>query len=144
MRVKECMCSSIIKVEPEEKISEVAKLMKDNDIGCIPICDKQNQVVGFITDRDIVIRCVASNNNCSQTQVSEVMQKHVIKTTSDTDIESATKTMEENQIRRLPVIDNGKIVGILSMGDLARCENIPTKDVGYAFECVCEKDSECK
>lgn len=144
MRVKDCMCSSVIKVEPEEKLSQVAKLMKENSVGCIPVCDQENKVIGFITDRDIVIRCVANNENCSNIRVSEVMQKNVIKTTADTDIDDATRIMEENQIRRLPVIDNGKIVGILSLGDLARHQDISTKDVGYAFECVCENDCECK
>ena len=118
--------------------------MKDNNIGCIPVCDTENKVVGFITDRDIVIRCVANGEKCINTDVSKVMQKHVIKTTSDTDIDEAIKIMEENQIRRLPVIDNGKIVGILSIGDLARHQNIATKDVGYTFECVCENDCDCK
>ena len=144
MRVKECMSSNVIKVEPDEKISQVANLMKENDIGCIPVCDKENKVVGFITDRDIVIRCVANNENCSNTKVSEVMQKHIIKTTADTDIEEATRVMKENQIRRLPVIDNGKIVGVLSIGDLARCDEISTKEVGEAVERVCEKDCECE
>ena len=137
------MCSSVIKVEPNEKVSKVAKLMKENDIGCVPVCDNQNKVLGFITDRDIVTRCVAVNGNCSETEVSEIMQKHVIKTTPDTDIESACKTMEENQIRRLPVIEDGKIVGILSIGDLARHEDFSCENVGYTFECVCE-DCDCK
>lgn len=137
------MCSSVIKVEPNEKVSKVAKLMKENDIGCVPVCDNQNKVLGFITDRDIVTRCIAVNGNCSETEVSEIMQKHVIKTTPDTDIESACKTMEENQIRRLPVIEDGKIVGILSIGDLARHEDFSCENVGYTFECVCE-DCDCK
>ena len=137
------MCSSVIKVEPNEKVSKVAKLMKENDIGCVPVCDNQNKVLGFITDRDIVTRCVAVNGNCSETEVSEIMQKHVIKTTPDTDIESACKTMEENQIRRLPVIEDGKIVGILSIGDLARHEDFSCENVGYTFECVCQ-DCDCK
>ena len=137
------MCSSVIKVAPNEKVSKVAKLMKENDIGCVPVCDNQNKVLGFITDRDIVTRCIAVNGNCSETEVSEIMQKHVIKTTPDTDIESACKTMEENQIRRLPVIEDGKIVGILSIGDLARHEDFSCENVGYTFECVCE-DCDCK
>jgi len=137
------MCSSVIKVEPNEKVSKVAKLMKENDIGCVPVCDNQNKVLGFITDRDIVTRCIAVNGNCSETEVSEIMQKHVIKTTPDTDIESACKTMEENQIRRLPVIEDGKIVGILSIGDLARHEDFSCENVGYTFECVCQ-ECDCK
>lgn len=143
IRVKECMCSSVIKVEPKTKITEVAKLMDENDIGCVPVCDNQNKVLGFITDRDIVTKCIAKNKVCSQLEVAEVMKTEVIKTTPDTDIEDATKTMEENQIRRLPVIEDGKIVGILSIGDLARHEEVSPEDLGYTFECVCE-DCECK
>ncbi len=138
MRVKECMCSNIIKVEPEEKLSQVAKLMKENNIGCVPVCDNKNKVLGFITDRDIVVKCVANNQNCNNTQASDIMCKDVIKTTPDTDIEFASRVMEENQIRRLPVIEDDKIVGILSIGDLARNEEILTEDVGYTVECICE------
>ncbi|MGN1298926.1 MAG: CBS domain-containing protein [Candidatus Scatovivens sp.] len=138
------MCSSVIKVEPEEKLLQVAKLMKENDIGCVPVCDNKNKVLGFITDRDIITKCVANNGNCSEIKVSDVMETNVIKTTPDTDIEDASKTMEENQIRRLPVIEDGKIVGILSLGDLARHQDISAKEVGYTFECVCEDNCNCE
>ena len=143
MKVKECMCSNVITAKENDNICCAAKLMKENDIGCLPVCDETNKVLGFITDRDIVLRGIAENKDCSQTKVKDLMVKNIIKTTPDTEIEDASKIMEENQIRRIPVIENERIVGILSIGDIARNENIPCEETGYTFECICEVGCDC-
>ena len=135
MRVKDCMCSDVIQATPETNLNEVAKLMNTNHVGCVPICQNE-KVVGFVTDRDIVIRGVANNKDCNNTKVSDIMNTNVIKTTPDTDIQSAIKVMEDNKIRRLPVIEGNKIVGMLSIGDLAT--NIYNDEMGEVLECICD------
>lgn len=143
MRVKDCMCKEVVQTTPETTLTDVAKLMHTNEVGCVPVCN-DNVVVGFVTDRDIITRCVAYNKDCNTTKVSDIMNTHVIKTTPDTNIEEAIEVMEHNQIRRLPVVTNDKIVGILSLGDLAQSEHIDPEDVGYTLECICENTCGCE
>lgn len=137
MRVKECMCRKVVKATPETTLNVVAKLMQENDVGCIPICNSNNSVVGFVTDRDIITRCIATNKDYNTTKASDIMTTKVIKTTPDTEVKFATQTMSENQIRRLPVIENNQIVGMLTIGDLAQHEDVSSKEVGFTFECIC-------
>ena len=137
MRVKDCMCQKVVRATSDTTLEQIAKLMQENDVGCVPICNEENNVIGFITDRDIVTRCVATNKNCAQTKASDVMTKKVIKTTPDTELEDATQTMSDNQIKRLPVIENNQIVGILSVGDLAKNKKVSCEEVGSTVECIC-------
>ena len=138
MRVKECMSSSVVQATPDTTLSDIAKLMSSNKVGSIPICNHHNHVVGLITDRDIITRCIANNLNCANTKAQDIMNTEIIKTTPDTDIKEACKCMAENQIRRLPVVEDGQIVGILSVGDLAQSNKISTETVGQTFECICD------
>ena len=143
MRVKDCMClKEVVQATPETNLQEVAELMNNNHVGCIPVCHEE-KVVGFVTDRDIVTRAIANKLDCCSTKVSDIMNTDVIKTTPDTSIDDALETMKKNQIRRLPVIENNKIVGILSMGDIAvTCDE---EEVGYTLGCICEEnDCNCE
>lgn len=140
MRVKDCMCShEVVQATPETNLCEIAKLMDTNHVGCIPVCQNE-KVVGFVTDRDIVTRALASNKDCGSTKVSDIMNTNIIKTTPDTEIGSAIQVMEKNQIRRLPVIEDNKIVGMLTISDLA--QNLDDYEVGHTIECICDGD-EC-
>lgn len=138
MRVKDCMCKNIVTARQDTTLNEIAKLMQENDIGVVPICDNEKAIVGFITDRDIIVRCVAENKNCAETPASEVMTTEVIKTTPDTEISNALHTMSKNQIKRLPVIENNQIVGMLTVGDLANNEEVSTEEVGDTVEGICD------
>lgn len=137
MRVKECMCNNVIYTNPGDTLENVAKLMNENHIGCIPVCEEAGNVVGFVTDRDIILRGVACGKNCANTKVSEIMTTQVIKTTPDTEINSVTQTMSDNQIRRLPVIQDGKVVGILTLSDIAKNDGISKENLGNTMECIC-------
>ncbi len=137
MRVKDCMCSEVVQATPDTTLSEIAKLMDANKVGCVPVCNN-NVVVGFVTDRDIITRCVANNKNCSTTKVSDIMNTNVVKTTPDTDICSAIEVMRNNQIRRLPVVEGNKVVGMLSLGDLAQNQDVNPENLGHTLECICE------
>ena len=121
MKIKECMCNSICYCKPDSTIGEVAKTMNKNHIGCMPVCDNTNNLVGIITDRDIVLRAVA-NNKDNNTTVSEIMTTDTISCESESEIADASKLMKNEQIRRIPVTENGKLVGILTLGDLAKNE----------------------
>lgn len=136
MTIKECMCNSICYCKPDSTIGEVAKSMNHNHIGCMPVCDDSNNLVGIITDRDIVLRAIA-NNKDNNTKVSEIMTVNTISCDSKTELIDASKTMRKEQIRRIPVTENGKLVGILTLGDLAKNAQINNEFVGFTAECIC-------
>ena len=139
MRVKECMCDYVIVSKPSDTIENVAKLMNDNHVGCIPICDENDagRVVGFVTDRDIILRSVACGKDAKNTKISDIMTANVIKTTPDTEIDEVTEVMSKNQVRRVPVIEDNKIVGILTIGDIAKTQCISKDELGATIEKIC-------
>ena len=120
MKVKDCMCNDVCCVKPDNKVQEVAKLMSDYHIGCIPVCDTNNCICGIVTDRDIILRGIACDKDLKQTPIRDIMSCNVCTCKEDDDVTNAETKMSNNQIRRLPVCDeNNKVVGILTMGDLA-------------------------
>jgi CBS domain-containing protein len=125
MKVKDLMTNHICCVAPDMTIENTSKLMCGADIGIVPVCDSTG-IVGIVTDRDIITRGI-SKGFSSNEPVSKVMTKNVSSISPDSDIKEAVKLMGEKQIRRLPVISGGEIVGILSVGDLARCGKLDTE-----------------
>ena len=117
MKVTDMMTSNVEWCEPESKIQEAARKMKELDVGVMPVCDN-GQIVGVVTDRDVVINGVA-NNIPVNAQVSQVMSTDPITGNCNMLVEEAAELMAENQIRRLPIVDNDQLVGIVSLGDLA-------------------------
>ena len=140
MKVKDCMCNKVCYVTPTSTVKDCAKLMCDNHVGCIPVCDDTNTVVGLVTDRDVILRSIACDKDVNSTPVSDIMTCNVCCCTPDTDIEQAEKLMSQNQIRRLPVIENNKIVGIITLGDLAANQNVNTQSVCDTLENICGCD----
>ena len=102
MKVKDCMCEDVCCVRPETKIQEVAKLMNQHHIGCVPVCDDNNCICGIVTDRDIILRCVACNKDTNQTPASDIMTCNVTTCKQDDEMTNAQTKMEQKQIRRLP------------------------------------------
>lgn len=119
MKVKECMCEEVCCVKPETNIYEIAKLMEKNHIGCVPVCDNQNCLVGVITDRDIILRSIACDKDVKTTKASDIMTCNVCTCNENDNIVDAENKMATNQIRRIPVVENNKLIGILTLGDLA-------------------------
>ena len=120
MNVKDCMSTNICCAKADSTLKEVAKMMNNNHVGCIPICDN-NTICGIITDRDILLRGVASDKDVNTTKVSEIMSTNVCTCKENDDMSAAQAKMSEYQIRRLPVCDdNNKIIGIVTIGDLAQ------------------------
>ena len=133
MKVKECMCSEVACVNPESKITDVAKLMLNKHVGCIPVCDNNKKIVGLVTDRDLILRSLACEKNIKQTSVSEVMTTKIINVAPDAEVSEAEKIMCECQVRRVPVVENDVLVGI-TVGDLANNQNISSEEVSNTVE----------
>ena len=140
MKVKDCMCKEVVFVKPDCSTEECAKLMCENHIGCVPVCDNSNKLVGLVTDRDIILRTVGCGKEIKNTTVSDIMTCNVTCCSPETNVADAEKAMGNNQIRRIPVIENDKIVGILTLGDLAANQNVDTYQVCATLENICSCD----
>lgn len=123
--VEQLMTSSIISVSPNQTIEEAARLMQNHNIGAIPVVEN-NRIIGMVTDRDITIRSTADGGNEKQ-PVSQIMTNEVISVTPETQVDEAARLMAEKQIRRLPVIENNQIVGMISLGDIATEQQFESK-----------------
>ncbi len=91
MKVKECMCGEVCYCTPDTKISDIAKMMNEKHIGCVPICDDNNFVVGILTDRDIILRTVACQKDCNTTTASETMTKSATCCDCNEDVDKVMK-----------------------------------------------------
>ncbi len=118
MKVKDLMTKDVATLNAEDSVEQAAKIMKEHNIGSVPVCDGEN-VIGIITDRDIALRSVAEGENVKNQKVREVMSSNPVLANPDMDVHDAARIMSERQIRRLPVVDKSNIVGIVSLGDLA-------------------------
>jgi CBS domain-containing protein len=119
MKVRELMTGDPSSVESKATLGEVATLMKQEDCGSIPVVDG-GRLVGIVTDRDIVIRAVAAGKDPKTLRVSEVMSANPVTVGPDDDLKQAEKVMADRQIRRLPVVEKGALVGILVTAQIAR------------------------
>jgi predicted transcriptional regulator len=139
MKVKDCMCDDVCCVKPNAKVQEVAKLMAQNHIGCVPVCDNNDCICGIVTDRDVLLRCVACDKDIHQTPVSDIMSCNVYTCQENDEMSNAESKMGQQQIRRLPVCDNqNRIVGILTMGDIAQNnQQLGQNQVCTTFENIC-------
>ena len=146
MKVKDCMCEDVCCVRPETKIQEVAKLMNQHHIGCVPVCDDNNCICGIVTDRDIILRCVACNKDTNKTPASDIMTCNVTTCKQDDEMTNAQTKMEQKQIKRLPVCDsNNQVVGILTLGDLAHFDTqLGKQQVCTTFENICNCEGQIK
>jgi len=119
MQIKDVMTKNVKVIPANASIRDAAKLMKDIDSGFVPVIDTDN-VIGVITDRDIVLRSTAEGRDPNETKVEEVMTKQFFFLYEDEDVKEAAKVMSDHQVRRLPVVNRQEeLVGILSLGDLS-------------------------
>ena len=138
MKVKDLMTSDPAKVGPDDVIAKVATLMKQEDCGAIPVV-RDGLLIGIITDRDIAIRGVAEGRDAKTTKVSEIMSADPITIAPDADIAEASTLMAKSQVRRLPVVENGKLLGIVVTAQLARREK--TSEMGATIKEISEPAS---
>ena len=127
MKINQCMSQDVCFVKPDCKVYDAARIMCENHIGCIPVCNENRNVIGIITDRDILLRTVACDKDTKTTIVGDIMTTDVCTCGFEQNIGEAQQQMAKHQIRRLPVVDEkNQMVGILTIGDLAR----NTQDIG--------------
>lgn len=117
--VQHIMTTDIVYCKKEDTLYEVAAKMKERNVGVIPVCSDNRDLLGVITDRDLVLRGYAEKKPDTST-VQEVMSDRLHYVSSDTSVQEAANLMAEEQIRRLPIVDNGKLAGIVSLGDLSQ------------------------
>jgi len=122
MKIRDVMTNQVIRINPEESVAVAARTLAHYNIGAVPVCGSDGRLCGMITDRDIVTRCLAAGRSPSTTSVREVMTSRVIVARPDMDTGIAAGLMGKEQIRRLPVMENGKLCGMVSLGDLATRE----------------------
>jgi CBS domain-containing protein len=129
LKVKDIMTKSVAYISPSASVTEVAQLMQKHNVGSIPVMDATG-VVGIVTDRDIVVRNVAHGQSAQNSTVQDVMTTQVTTVTPDTDVGEISSIMSGKQIRRIPVVENNKLVGIVALGDVA---TQPRYDVEASF-----------
>lgn len=119
MKVKDIMTKGAISISAEETAEVAARTLTQYNIGALPVCDSSGKLCGMVTDRDLVIRCMASGKLPANTKVREIMTGQVTSVKPDMDTGVAAHLMGRQQIRRLPVTENGRLCGMVSLGDLA-------------------------
>lgn len=137
MKVKEFMTSNIVWAEPNCTVNEVAKLMAEQHIGTVILCEQDKTLSGIVTDRDIVLRVAANDKDLKTTPASDIMTTGLITAMPDDDAYVLMKSMTENQIRRVPVVQDNKVVGIVALSDLAKTETVTSEDMGATVEHIC-------
>lgn len=121
MQVSDLMNSHVVSITPDESCTLAARLLHRHNVGSLPVCGADGKLRGIVTDRDIVLRCVAAESDPQTTKVREIMSRGVQYVTPADDVREATRKMATSQIRRLPVVDDGgKVIGMLSLGDMAK------------------------
>lgn len=136
MLVKDLMTAAVTSVPPGSAVDSAIKVMRSEDVGIVPVCDIQGHLLGVITDRDILIR-----DGFGKT-VDEIMSRDVISAAPKDDIHDAALKMSQYGVRRLPVVENEKLIGMLSLKDLAG-KRIFTAEIGHIIYNICNKKPQC-
>lgn len=134
MKVREIMTEDVASASPDTTLEAIATMMRDADTGAIPIVE-DDALIGIVTDRDIVLRCIAEGNDAAEMTAEEIVSDNLVTVEPDDDVEEAAGIMAERKIRRLPVCEDGRLVGMLSLGDIAVREG---DEAGEALESVSE------
>ena len=135
MNIRDVMTPNPRTVSPNDSIQSAARVMRDEDTGVVPVVDN-GKPVGVITDRDIVVRAVAEDGQLNR-PIREIATTQLVAVHPDMSVQEATELMSEHQVRRLPVVDNNRLVGIVSIGDIAVKEGRDSR-VGDALQHISE------
>ena len=134
MEVKDLMNPSVVTIEPTSSAALAARLISRHNVGALPVCAGDGRLRGVVTDRDIVLRCVAAEEDPAQTPVRDIMTRCCATVSPEDDCREATRLMAAQQVRRLPVVEDGKVVGMISLSDLARSRRFDME----AAQALCE------
>lgn len=119
MNVREIMTGPAESVRENDNLIEAARKMRELDIGALPICDESGQVKGMLTDRDIVVKVIAAGSDASSVTLAELEDREPITIGADASVDEALSKMMDHNVRRLPVVESNRLVGIISQGDIA-------------------------
>lgn len=133
-KARDIMTEHVDCARTTDTLADAARKMRDLDVGALPICGEDDRLKGMITDRDIVVRCIAEGGDPSSTRVEELAEGKPVTIGADDSVEEALHTMMEHDVRRLPVIDGHELVGMVSQADVAR--NLPEEKVGELVEAI--------
>ena len=134
MQVSELMNPSVVTIEPTSSAALAARLISRHNIGALPVCASDGRLRGMVTDRDIVLRCIAAEEDPAQTLVRDIMTRECATVAPGDDCREATRIMSAQQVRRLPVVEGGKVVDMISLSDLARSRRFDME----AAQALCE------
>ena len=118
MKIEDLMTKNVVTIETGDNLVKAAQKMSTENVGSLPVLEN-SKFVGILTDRDIVVRSIAKNENPEATMVRVAMTDNPITISPDLDVQDAASIMVEHQIRRLPVLEDTNLVGIVTLGDLA-------------------------
>ena len=141
MKAHEIMTSKPEVVTPHDPISRAAQIMRDKDVGLVPVVRDTSSMMleGVITDRDVAVRHVAERHTNDCSVASHMSREHISAVDQADDVQTVLATMERAEVRRVPVTDkNGKLVGIIAQADIATCDDIPKAQVGEVVGRVSE------
>ena len=113
------MSKTVVRIRPDEPVGVAARALSQYNIGALPVCGYDGKLRGVITDRDIVTRCLASNRDPAKTTVGEIMTGRIVTGRPEMDTAEAAALMGREQVRRLPILENGRLCGMVSLADLA-------------------------
>ena len=136
MRVKDCMTKHVICVSASEPVSVAARQMARYNVGALPVRGPDGRLEGIVTDRDIVLRCVAAGKSPKALRVRDLMTERVRAVAPDTDVSAAAALMAAEQVRRLPVVEQGRLTGMVSLADLSRRPDY-MMEAAEALEDIC-------
>lgn len=122
MKLREIMTQCVVRIHPEESAAVAARTLQRYNVGMLPVCGSDGRIYGVVTDRDLVTRCIASGRLPASTPVRDIMTANVVSARPDMDTVAAAQLMGRQQIRRLPVLENGRLCGMVSLADLAARE----------------------
>ncbi len=137
-KLQDVMTKDVETCKPSDDLFQAATKMKDLNVGIIPVCDESKNLMGVVTDRDLVIRGYADKKPGS-TEIREVMSDRIYSASPDTTLQEASSIMAKEQIRRLPVVESQRLVGIVALGDLA-LDDMSNEAAGRALEEISERD----
>ena len=122
------MIRSVITMSPDASAYEAVKISNKNKIGCLVVVDN-SQIVGILTERDLLVRVLEKCRNPKETKISEIMTRHVVMGKPDMEVSEATRLMFENKVKKLPIIDGNRLVGIVTLTDIARATSMDKETI---------------
>jgi len=122
LKIENVMVSDVITVEAEATVRQAVDIMNKHEIGCLVVVDEEEKPVGVMTERDLLRRVLAKRKDPVRTKVSQVMSKPIITATPHMDLEAAAKLMFEKKIKKLPVVEDGQLVGLVTLTDMVRVQ----------------------